>query len=301
MIYKHEYLYSRFPEDLFSPQDVESFQDRIVSGLEVCKNLNVAICCLCRDTMPVLDRNMCRINRMSSFFKNADIIIVEDGSVDGTSERLLEYSKLDQRITLIQPEFTNNTRFPNDGSPESISIERSTKMSAIRNLYLDEISSKDYDYVIIVDGDLVGGWSYDGLLTSFSYDDWAAMTSNGVLFRPNPKDRRATDKIFYDTWTFRSLEDGFFQGWSAYDRIDLNTGEPPVEVSSNFGGVGIYKYDDLIKCEYRPLTFNGEVSCEHVSLHEQIRSREGKIFVNPSLLVLYSPTEYSGFPKEEKR
>jgi glycosyltransferase involved in cell wall biosynthesis len=243
---------------------------------------------------------MCRINRTSSFFKDADIIIIEDGSVDGTPEALLEYSKLDHRITLIQPEFINNIRFPGDGSPESVSIERMTKMSIIRNLYLDEIAFKDYDYVIIVDGDLVGGWSYDGLLTSFSYDDWAAMTSNGIIFRPSPKNSRVTDKIFYDTWAFRSLEDGVFRGWCTHDRIDLNTGEPPVEVASNFGGVGIYKYDDLIKCEYRPTTLGGEVASEHVPLHEQIRSREGKIFINPSLLVLYSPTEYSGFPKEEQ-
>ena len=206
---------------------------------------------------------------------------------------------LDKRIKTVSAKVSDKRIYRNTGD-ESISIDRVSKMATLRNTYLDKISSlKNIDYVIVIDLDLEGGWSYDGILDCFSefYPSWSAMTANGLLFQEesisvNSKKQSKIKKLFFDTWTFRELGEEKFKGHGIYKNMSLEKGDKPIEIGSNFGGLGIYKFKDIIKCEYRPSTPDEEVCCEHVSLHQQIRKRGGKVFINPSLITLYSPTEY---------
>tara|TARA_B110000902_G_C14128254_1_gene520906 strand:+ start:51 stop:965 length:915 start_codon:yes stop_codon:yes gene_type:complete len=300
-MYNGEYYYSRFPEDVFSVENPEAFKRRVLDGLKICKSLNVAFCCLGRDIEPVLHANMCRINKTASFFNKAQIFIVENDSSDNTASMLQQYRQKDNRINVISASVSDKKLYNNIGSG-AVSIERVSKMATLRNIYLDEISSlKSIDYVIVIDLDLEGGWSYDGLLNCFALrrSKWSAMTANGVLFLEgslslNNKIASKVKRQFFDTWTFRDLGQEEFLGHSLCREMILEKGEDPIEVGSNFNGLGIYKYEDIIKCEYRPSTSDDPVCCEHVSLHQQIRKNGGKIFINPSLITLYSPTEYGG-------
>lgn len=298
-MYNGEYYYSRFPESLFPVSNPESFKLRVLSGLEKCKELNVVFCCLGRDVEPILHNNMCRINKTSSFFNSSQIFIVENDSSDNTAWMLKKYELRDKRIKTVSAKVSDKRIYRNTGD-ESISIDRVSKMATLRNTYLDKISSlKNIDYVIVIDLDLEGGWSYDGILDCFSefYPSWSAMTANGLLFQEesisvNSKKQSKIKKLFFDTWTFRELGEEKFKGHGIYKNMSLEKGDKPIEIGSNFGGLGIYKFKDIIKCEYRPSTPDEEVCCEHVSLHQQIRKRGGKVFINPSLITLYSPTEY---------
>jgi hypothetical protein len=298
-MYDGEYYYSKFPESLFSAVNAEEFKLRILSGLETCKGLNVAFCCLGRDVESILHTNMCRINKTSSFFNDSHIFIIENDSSDNTASMLQQYAFKDERIKVISPSIPDKRFYSNTGH-ESISIGRVSKMATLRNIYLDELSYlSNIDYVIVIDLDLEGGWSYDGILDCFSkhYPPWSAMTANGLLFQEesisvNSKKQSKTKKLFFDTWTFRELGEEKFKGHGIYRNMSLEKGDRPIKVGSNFGGLGIYKFKDIIKCEYRPSTPDEEACCEHVSLHQQIRKRGGEVFVNPSLITLYSPTEY---------
>ena len=63
---------------------------------------------------------------------------------------------------------------------------------------------------------------------------------------------------------------------------------------SNFNGLGIYKFEDLIQCEYGAIRHDNEtVTCDHPFLHKQMRDKGGTIYLNPSLITLYSPHEFS--------
>ena len=66
------------------------------------------------------------------------------------------------------------------------------------------------------------------------------------------------------------------------------------KVFSNFNGLGIYRFEDIIRCEYGAEQHeDGTVDCDHPYLHKQIRNNGGSIYLNPSMITLYSPHEFS--------
>ncbi len=57
-------------------------------------------------------------------------------------------------------------------------------------------------------------------------------------------------------------------------------------VHSAFGGLCIYEKNIL-----KGLSYDLESEdCEHVSLHNAIRDKGGKIYMNPSMVIVYSHT-----------
>lgn len=287
MIGKNFYI-SQFPEALFDTTNKEEFKRRVSLGFDSCKKSNIVFCGMCRDINSLLETSLARVYKTCSFFSGYKIIIVENDSIDGTSERLAEAVDGNPLVKLINPILNDKKSYGNEGF-EATSFERVAKMATIRNLYLDEIQSyENIDYVILADLDVEGGWSYEGMLSSFGCSGWSAMTSNGIRLR-NEIDKGF---LFFDTWTFRELGVDKFDGYLKYESLHFKKGEDPIEVNSNFGGFGIYKHEDIMSCEYRPYSQTEDVCCEHVSLHEQIRSNGGKVFINPSLITLYSPTDY---------
>jgi hypothetical protein len=64
-------------------------------------------------------------------------------------------------------------------------------------------------------------------------------------------------------------------------------------VDSAFGGFAIYKRWTLDEGSYDATTESGLSVCEHLSLHESITGRGGRIFVNPALINT-NYTDHSG-------
>ena len=307
MVGVNEYLYSRFPEALFEAEDNVVYINSLACGIQTTSKLNVVITGLCKNIAPVLDHTIARLYQTSKFFNDYRFLVYENDSEDGTSERLKEYASKDDQFILLQ-ESTGHKGFDST----SKTLDRALYLSMLRNKCKNLIVDlKDYkiDYVIVIDLDLEGGWSYDGIINSFAYDldGWSAMTANGIRYedrvtRTGDQESRACCRLFHDTWAYRDYgceelaEDRSHlgarsRGVSGYC---FERGDPPVEVFSNFNGLGIYRFEDIIRCEYGAEQHqDGTVECDHPYLHKQIRYNGGSIYLNPSMITLYSPHEFS--------
>ena len=308
MVGINEYLYSRFPESLFEAEDNGVYINSLACGIQTTSKLNVVITGLCKNIAPVLDHTIARLYKTSSFFNSCKFVVYENDSDDGTAERLKEYASKDNQFILIQ-ESTGHKGFDST----SKTLDRALYLSMLRNICKNLIVHLHYsckiDYVIVIDLDLEGGWSYDGILNSFAYDldGWSAMTANGIRYenrvtRIGDQESRVCCRLFYDIWAYRAYGCEELKadvhhpgtGSKGVSSYALERGDPPIEVFSNFNGLGIYKFENMIQCEYGAEKHeNGTVDCDHPYLHKQIRNNGGSIYLNPSMITLYSPHEFS--------
>ena len=295
-----EYIYERFPEDLYPPiRDFrDQYYDTVIQGVERASKSNVIITGLCRNIMGILPNVAARIRKTATLFKEAKVLIYENDSNDGTSKALKKVFKNDNNVILKQ-EKTGHRMF--DKTRE---IERPLYLGKLRqkcNGWIREINKFfPIDYIIIIDLDLEGGWSYDGILNSFGYKHWSAMTANGFEY----KEKKITssrgieyleyERLFFDTFAYKE-----YGNWKVLDSKKTNLlkferGQPPVPVYSNFNGLGIYKYEDMIDCVFGAYQNPDDTVINEWSyIHHQMIKNGSDIFLNPSMITLYSPTEYS--------
>lgn len=297
-------LYERFPEELFSASDPLEYNRSLLLGMEEASNLNVIITGLCRNISDVLDHSMARLYKTASMFNDYRFLVYENDSNDGTSERLREYKSKDTKFILLQ----ENTGHKHFGSTRE--VERPKYLGSLRNTCQEHImrleESFPIDYVIVVDLDLPGGWSYDGILNSFAYprSGWDVMTANGIYFREKSitvkrageKDRMESEveRLFFDTWAYRDYGDEKLKICDIVNLYRFERGESPVAVFSNFNGLGIYNIDSIKDVSFdAEENKDGTVTNEWSYYHREMRKRGKKIFLNPSLITLYSPHEFS--------
>jgi hypothetical protein len=57
-----------------------------------------------------------------------------------------------------------------------------------------------------------------------------------------------------------------------------------IPVDSAFGGLGIYRRSILSGARYSGADEDGDGTCEHVPLNNQLRARGARIFINPRLI-----------------
>jgi len=169
--------------------------------------------------------------------------------------------------------------------PQTRSLDRAAWLAVCRNRYRDRILQEfcDFDYVVVVDTDLLGGWSYDGIANTFGWPDWDFVGSNGLHFEPG---RRASDWPYFhvDVWAFRPAPGTYPVSLKNLHALQLRRGVPLLPVESSFGGLGIYRMECLRLAEY------GGTDCEHVVLHDRLREAGlDRMFLNPSQIVMYSP------------
>jgi hypothetical protein len=158
-------------------------------------------------------------------------------------------------------------------------------MAIARNKYLEYarsyVRSHNIDYIIILDCDLLGGWSYHGVLNSIGQSTpWDIIGSNS-LFYLNHKE--SWIKVFYDSWAFRELGHTEEVDGTDANMFVFNKGEPLIAVNSCFGGLAIYKPHFLSE----GLNYTDE-DCDHPSLHNRLAERGYNIFLNPSQITLYN-------------
>ena len=295
-----DYLNSRFPEDLFppAPEHRNEYYQRILEGRSKCNDYNVLITGLCRNIINVLPQTCARLRKTMSFFKQAKVLIYENDSDDGTSEALKKEFEGNNDVILVQ-EKTGHMMFGN-----TTDVERPLYLGKLRqkcNGFIRGINKFfPIDFVIVIDLDLEGGWSYDGIFNSFGYEEWSAITSNGILYKEkiirgsDGSKSIEYDRLFYDTFAYKD-----YGSWKVLDckttgRKKFERGEKPFMVYSNFNGLGIYKYNDMIDCTFGAhKNPDGTVINEWSFMHNQMIKNGCDILLNPSMITLYSPTEYS--------
>lgn len=274
-------IFDAFPESYFpiAPEHNKDYVTRLEVGEYNAKKSSVIICGLVRNAEPIFPYLRARLEKIGSFFCKYEICLYENDSEDSTSDLLKTWSKDNPYLT-YKSEKLNKIRHQQDHS-----LQRRADMAKYRNNYLKMIKNRVADYVIVLDTDIEGGYSYEGILHSLSYD-LDVITANSVIFRNN---NGQPERLYYDSWAFRALNHPKKHKDEEINRMVLNRGESPFEVFSAFGGLAIYKGNILKYGKYKYTNRD----CDHVTLHSKLRLNGYKVFINPSLINLFSPTLYT--------
>ena len=170
-------LYSRpkFPEDRFPPKDSGDFQEKTARGYETMKGLFVVICGITKDAAETLPLMIRRIERTGRCFKDYRVVIFENDSEDRTPGLLRTSEAENARVTVLSESIRSLPLF---------SRGRFERLAYCRNRYRDHIrQARDLDgldHILVVDIDIRGGWSLDGIASSFAAAGWDAMASNSA-------------------------------------------------------------------------------------------------------------------------
>lgn len=278
----NDWIKSKFPESLFpcktNPQD---YYNRVAYGYDLMCNSTAIITGLARDLGPLREYTKARITALGQMFRNYSVILYENDSTDGTTEFLREWYECDHHFRLLISEQLKKARHA-----QTMEYERTVDMAYYRNRYLSEILENNWgaDYLIVVDTDIEGGWSYEGIANSFSYQ-FDVMASNSLIYK---KQANGTHRrLFFDAWAFRKLNHDHPHEQPEINVLRYHRGESPIKVFSAFGGLAIYNMSQLKKY-YRYQSGD----CDHPTLHKQMRKDGCHIMLNPSQITLYNNTDY---------
>jgi hypothetical protein len=273
-------------------------------GLDYFKTKKVIITGLLRnssDTLPTIKNN---ISKISKWFKDYKVLIVENDSVDNTRINLLNWADENDKVTILGCGI--NVKKCELKLPKTIvktrDDKRINKMVFLRNIYLHHIknnidSFKDFEYMICIDMDLKGTVYKEGIGSSGYHfknkPDLDAMCANGIhvlnmgFFTVTSYHDFYAHKDFNDIKKEKKFDlisnNLFNQGLNFSLSVDnCNIENELLHVKSCFNGFMIYKLSSLIDLNYE-LDFDeiyNEAECEHVTLNKKLKN----VYMNPSLL-----------------
>ncbi len=255
----------------------QAYQDRVDAGKRHMRNQRVVICGLCRDVRPYLPRTAARVERLGGMFADYRVVLFENDSTDATCEFLSDWQNKNSQVDVI------SQRVGAVKYPQTRSLARAAWLAHCRNIYRERIVEQlsDFEHVIVVDMDLPGGWSYDGVAHTFGDDDWDFVGSYGITPRLDRRDKKPP-VVHHDVWAFRPAVNTPARKLVNHNDLHLQRGEPLLPVESCFGGLGVYRMECMKAAEY-----SGS-DCEHVDFHSQLRGVGLKrLFLNPSQITLY--------------
>jgi glycosyltransferase involved in cell wall biosynthesis len=269
---------AEFPEYAFPIGDEFAARHalRVARGRERMRASRVVIAGLVRNAIEVLPHTIERIDRLAKLFADFRVVVYENDSSDGTPELLQAWAAGVRQVTAISEVRGAPV------NPGSRCQHRADRMADYRNRYHAYIAERfpNFDHVIVVDMDLIGGWSEDGIANTFGWDDWDFVGANGLVLQRVRL--RFNSWLHYDTWAFRRY--GSFEPMctKTVNHFAWHRGEPLQPVSSCFGGLGIYQMPAFLSARYA----GGD--CEHVTFHYGMRAAGfDRLFLNPSQLVFY--------------
>ncbi len=276
---------AQFPESMFlsSSQNQRNYAECVMRGRDIALESNVLICGIARNVEKILPYTLARIETLGSFFQSYGTYIFENDSTDRTLNVLKKWASEKDNRTV------ESERFDPPPFTDPRGRIRRHYMARARNKYLDFIRFVSLrsliDYVIIVDMDLLGGWSYHGVLNSLGQPTyWDMIGSNSLCYIEHEKEWH---KLFYDSWAFRPLDHPKAIEDQEANLFIFNRGEAMIKVNSCFGGLGIYK----THCMTEDFNYTDE-DCDHPTLHNELVKKGYQIFLNPSQITLYNKSQY---------
>jgi glycosyltransferase involved in cell wall biosynthesis len=259
-----------------------------------------------RNIAAFLPQTLQQINKIIPMWKEAAVVIAENGSTDATKQILADYKTASTRhrtdiLTL-------------DATANPIAA-RTVRLAHVRTKLLEHVHTHfpSFDYILMVDLDgVLDGFRIQTLETAFkpTHPPWDALFAN-------------TKTTYYDIWALRSKALGItFDCWDliyhmrAQMGADLATAKaiavkkyqtkikpstPLIPVESAFGGLGLYRLSKTIGCAYNGMTTFCSCkthihvpagfacrsdTCEHVSFHKDMIEKNGaKLYIIPSIQV----------------
>ena len=159
---------------------------------------SVIIGLLARDCKEPLIRNIPRIERLGSLLGDYHVIAVENDSLDGTREVLLDWANQNGRV--IVDSFIHHSR-----RRLSSDYHRISHMAYLRNRLLEDIKKLPApDLVIMMDADIFD-FDVEGPIDGIEHapDDWGALMANGRSMLPNQKFLKAQ----YDQYAYMAYDE----------------------------------------------------------------------------------------------
>ena len=150
------------------------------SGRAHLKQSKVVICGLVRDKANRIPLMRSNVKRITDQFGDYRVLIVENDSHDNTRDKLLDWSKDDNKVQVLGCGINANKCELKLAKTvaHSTFTPRIAKMALLRNVYIDHMKSdpslQDFDFAMVIDLDILGYTYVDGL--------W----HTGYLFKQHP-------------------------------------------------------------------------------------------------------------------
>lgn len=188
---------------------------------------------------------------------------------------------------------------------------RTVRLAYLRNLVLDEVLARRPEarsHLVVADLDEVLAEPIDAVAFSSAARWLDADPARAAVFA-NASPR------YYDIWALRHHRwcpnDCWHAIWSAGDstrdlakfrqvlrrQIRIPPTAAPIEVTSAFGGLGIYRMSRVGSARYAGLDPGGREICEHVAFNAGVAGAGGRLFVYPPLRVR-APLQHLCRPSE---
>lgn len=234
---------------------------------------------------------------------------------------LVESDSNDRTVSILQGLSTgiSNFKYVSLGALKNQIPERISRIRYCRNYYVNELRQskylKDLDYVLVADLDGMNSRiTKTAINSSFSRDDWSVVLANQLggyydllalrhvkwcpsdVLRELKSEQDKIDIAPLSNLSFikrikRRLEFDRARNKAIYSKMRrIRTSSDWIEVSSGFGGLGIYRADIFSKFDYSLNSDEDRYESEHVALSNRIVQSGGKIFINPQLINNYFNT-----------
>jgi hypothetical protein len=239
-------------------------------------DLRVVLCGLTRDSAPYLQKTITRMESLGDLFGGYRVVVFENDSIDDTPALLDRWQRMNSRVVVL-----SERRNDPVNRPLRCPL-RGDRMAFYRNQYREFITHhfEDFDFAIVVDMDILEGWSNDGVAHTFGFTDWDFVGSYGIIEK---RHLLCSQLQQYDAWAFRSYGSYEALKTRTVNNMRIVSEDRLMAVYSCFGGLGIYRMPALLNCQY----VGGD--CEHVGLHAAMReSGFDRIFLNPNQTTHYS-------------
>ncbi len=253
-----------------------TYERRVADGMRRMQQRRVVIAGLARNLAKILPQTIKRIESLGERFADYRVVIYENDSTDRTLEVLKAWANHNSKVVVCSESRNDPV------NQQTRCLSRATRMAYYRTQCQETISSRfaDHDHVILVDMDLEGGWSFDGVANTFGHDSWDYVGAYGIIFRRN---RLSPNSVaHYDAWAYRYDEEFTPLSTKEVNGILFERGEPLHRVTSCFGGLGVYQMPAYLSGRY-----SGE-DVEHVTFHRQMRKNGfRRTYLNPSMITVY--------------
>ena len=267
-----------FPEQAFPPTaaGAEDYVAACRRGYALMAASRVVITGLARNVGTILPLTIRRIENLARCFADARVIVYENDSSDNTRLLLARWAASNSRVEAISEVRDDPV------NPATRCLDRAARMALYRGRCQERVRERfgHFDAVIVVDFDVQGGFSIDGMASSFGQPGWDFVGSNGLICRRHGLRMNVLRQ--YDTWALRFDAGLTPLSTAAAAGMVWERGGPLVPVTSCFGGLGIYTME-----AYRAGSYAG-AELEHANFHRSlIALGHDRLFLNPSQLVIY--------------
>jgi hypothetical protein len=278
-----------FNEEKYAPKnvDIKLYNETVNNGFNVMKKTKLVIGGLFQNSAHVFEKLKKRLNNLSNYFYDIQIVIFENDSHDNSRLLLLNWENEQDNVHIIKCKENNYCLLKTVTAKDhgSLSEGRMKKMINYRNIvkkYID-LNFSNYDYFMVLDTDTSGFFSLNGLAYSFGTNKhWDAISSYGLVGLVFT----FGNLIYYDLISLSNNLDPFFTLELLKTYVYVNSKHSDlIPIKQAFGGLTIYKMSSVKNADYSPR--NNCNKCEHTVLLDNMRSNGyDKFYINPHLIFL---------------